>query len=417
MRSQVTKRPPVSNVISAHSNIIDNHIKQTSRRRRQFLKYIARTLLLLLLTAGLLSSITPWGRAITRTAMVLPALIAATQPAPLVLTGEPIRHIQTTTIAQSGTVYLDIYEPSATQASVTDTQGSVLIIPGAGDNRQDPQLINLAQALARSGMTVMAMTTPTLMRFAIQSQDSDAVVQAFKKLSLFPGANKKHIGIIGFSAGVPLACFAAADPRIQRQVAYVVAFGGYFNTKNVLRAFGARSITVQGHSEQWQPTAVPLLVLSNIITASLSAAEREDIQQALPPGGHPMTRTELQTLSPAAQAAYHLLRGDEPASVDANIAQLPEETQAQLTQLSPSRVISHITAPIFLLHDRHDASLPVTESRDFAAALARLHHPYDYVEFHIFDHVEVRSHLETTQLLNDGSHLFSILTQILYLSA
>jgi hypothetical protein len=70
-----------------------------------------------------------------------------------------------------------------------------------------------------------------------------------------------------------------------------------------------------------------------------------------------------------------------------------------------------------LLHDRNDAFLPFTESRDFAAALTRIHHQHDYVEFHIFDHVEVKSHLDVAQLLGDGSRLFNIMDQVMQLAS
>lgn len=87
-----------------------------------------------------------------------------------------------------------------------------------------------------------------------------------------------------------------------------------------------------------------------------------------------------------------------------------------MSALSPARVIQHINAPIFLLHDHTDPSLPVAGSRDFAAALARIHHPYDYVELHVFDHVQVRSHPDLWQTVGDGSHLFAIINQLFLLS-
>src|SRR6202022_3329685 len=99
---------------------------------------------------------------------------------------------------------------------------------------------------------------------------------------------------------------------------------------------------------------------------------------------------------------YRLLSGTAPNDVAANIARLPPAIQVQLDELSPSNVIGKIHAPIFLLHDRDDHSLPVTETRAFAAALTLLHHPHEYVELHIFDHVRVRSDLNATQLFGDG---------------
>lgn len=383
------------------------------KRLRALITIGTRTLLVILFLIGLTLSIFPQGRAMARSALLLPALITATEPLPLKVAGEPVQHQQMTVPSRNGTVYLDIYEPITPAPLLSRVRSGVLIIPGAGDNRQVPQLINLSQSLARTGIVVMNMVTPTLINYDLSAQDSDAVVQAFQTLAHLPTMDGKHIGIIAFSAGVPLASFGAADPRIRDEVAYVAVFGGYFHTKSVLRAFGRRAIDVDGKTERWQPTAVPIEVLTNVITKTFSSAEQACIKQALAPGGTPLTSLEFAHLSPGAQAAYQLLTGSVPDKVDANIAALPASIQAQLEELSPSRDITQIRAPIFLLHDRNDSSIPFTESRDFTAVLTRLHHQHDYVEFHIFDHVQMRSNLNYAQLLGDGTHLLGVLNAIL----
>ncbi len=109
-----------------------------------------------------------------------------------------------------------------------------------------------------------------------------------------------------------------------------------------------------------------------------------------------------------------MLAGDEPGQVDANIAALSPTIRALLDELSPSRVIDQIRAPIYLLHDRSDQFVPFTESRDFAAVLTRIHHPHDFAELGIFQHVEVRPGFNLGQLLGDGTSLFRILNEVLF---
>ncbi|HET9918269.1 MAG TPA: hypothetical protein VFQ30_00410, partial [Ktedonobacteraceae bacterium] len=113
------------------------------------------------------------------------------------------------------------------------------------------------------------------------------------------------------------------------------------------------------------------------------------------------------------QAAYHLLEGDEPDKVDANIAALTPQIKTLLQQLSPSSVINQIRAPIYLLHDRNDQFVSFTQSRDFAQALTRINHPHDFAELGIFQHVEVRPDLTLNQTLTDGTNLSRILTEML----
>src|SRR5260370_13392648 len=327
----------------AASALISKSNKQSGHK---IVRITLRIVLTLLCLIGFLLSILPWGRAIARSALLLPALVAASQPAPLITNGETVAHKQMTVPSRGGTVYLDVYEPEASVPLIASARSGVLIIPGAGDNRQVPQLINFSEALARTGLVVMDMLTPTLINYDLSAQDSDAVVQAFQKLAHLPGMEGRRIGLISFSAGVPLACFGAADPRIRDQVAYVAVFGGYFNTKSVLRAFGRRAIEADGKTEHWQPTAVPLLVLTNLITKAFTPDERSLITKALATNGTPLTPAQVAQLSPSAQAAYQLLTGSAPDKVEAIIAALPPTIQAELNELSPSSVIAQVLAPI-----------------------------------------------------------------------
>ena len=99
--------------------------------------------------------------------------------------------------------------------------------------------------------------------------------------------------------------------------------------------------------------------------------------------------------------------------VDRNLSALSPQIKALLIQLSPMSVIDQVRAPIHLMHDRNDQSIPFTQAQEFAAALARLHHPYDFAAYGIFSHVQVRSNIATAQLLSDGARLFQTLNSIL----
>ena len=374
---------------------------------------IASIVLALLFCLGFFLSVLPLGRAVAQTALLLPSFINAAEPAPLNLLGEPIRHTQSTIQSSNGPVYLDIYAPTTPVPFVSGIREGVVVIPGVGDERKEQQLINFSQALAQVGIVVMNITTPTLIQYDLSPKDSDAVVQAFKTLARLPGLSANHIGIIGFSGGGALASLAAADPRIRASVASLTLFGSYYNAFSLLQSFGRRSLTANGHSQPWQPQAVSIQVMTNILADQLPPDESALLTSSLDPGGSPLSSSEQQQLSPAGQAAYHLLQGDEPDKTDANIAELTPQINTLLQQLSPSSVIKQISAPIYLLHDRNDQYVPFTQSRDFAQALTNAHRTHDFAEFGIFQHVEIRPDLGLSQTLGDGSNLFRILTEML----
>jgi dienelactone hydrolase len=388
-------------------------IRVKPRHRLHVGMWLARFLLLLGFLVGFYFAVLPVGRATARSLLVLPGLLSVDQPVWQEPVDEPVAHTQLTLDSSVETVNLDVYAPTDSVPPVPGSREAVLVIPGVGDNRQDPQLVNFSQTLARAGVVVMDMLTPALLDFRLDPNDTEAVVQSFQKLQTWPGVSAQKVGMLGFSGGGPLMCLAAADPRIQKQVAFVTLFGSYFDAITLLQTIGRRELTVDGQTQPWQPVDVPLQVLANTLAPYLPTSDGLALTTVFGPnGGGTLTSIQLGQLSPAGAAAYHLLAGDQPEQVDANLAALPAVAKMVLHSLSPSSVLDQIRAPIYLLHDRNDQYVPVSESYAFAAALAKLHHPYDFAALGIFQHVEVRSDLGWTQVLGDARNLLRVINEI-----
>jgi hypothetical protein len=366
--------------------------------------------LVVLALAGLFFSVVPWGRAGLRTIMLVPALVAARPLAPIVASGEPIRHVSLTISSQAGPVYLDVWEPTTSTPPIPGSRQGVLIIPGVGDNRTTPQLVNLTESLARTGLVVMTMTTNSLIDFVLSPADADATVQAFQTLLHWPGVGATRVGILGLSAGATPASLAAADSRIRHRIAFLLFFGGYYNARDLLADVGRRALIVNGYPEPWKPNQVPLYVLANTIATTLPAQEGKMLKAAFDiHHSEQLTPEQVAQLSPSGMAAYRILAGDDPGQVERNLDALSPEMQHLLQELSPSTVLGKISAPIYLLHDRHDSLVPFTESVNFAAELVRLDHPHDLIEFSIFKHTTVSGSLDVGSVLRDAPLLFGAL--------
>ena len=211
------------------------------------------------------------------------------------------------------------------------------------------------------------------------------------------------MGIVGISGGGPLG---VSPPPIRAS-----ATGSRLSPRSVgltpriyLRDIGRRAQVVNGRLVAWPVQAVPLEVLANVLEPYLPYPDGVRLVDAFAfEGASPLTSEDVANLTPEGQAAYHLLAGDDRANVDANIVALPADGRALLAALSPRGVLGEMRAPVYLLHDRGDTSIPYAEALDFAAALARTRHAYDFASFSIFDHVQVRPDLGLGPLLGDGS--------------
>ena len=385
------------------------------RRTLRLGQRAAQAALVFLLCVGCFFSLFPWGRSLARSTLMLPAVISASEPAPLVFAGDSVRFERKTLSSDIGPVFLDIYEPATPPPVFPGGREAIIEVVGAGDNRAVPQLINLSQSFAREGIVVVNVGTPALFSYQVTARDGEAVVLAFELMEHWPGVDPHHIGILSFSVGDELACVGAADPRIRDRVAFLGILGGYFDVTSLLRIMGMRSQNVDGQTQPWYPISTDLYTLSSTVSSLLTPTENKLLKKAFPLNSiaPPLTAQQQAQLSPGATAFYHLLEGDEPGSVDRNLNALSPLVKGLLTQDSPMQVVDQIHAPIHLLHDRNDQSIPFTQSQEFAATLTRLHHPFDYAAYGIFSHVLVRSNLAVTQLLSDGSKLFQTLNSIL----
>src|SRR5258708_21912090 len=211
--------------VSLKEKIDRGSAKASARRSLKLGQRAAQAALAFLLCAGGFLSLFPWGRAITRSILLLPALISVSEPAPLVLAGDPVRFRRITISSSIGPVFLDIYEPATPPPPIPGGREAIITILGAGDNRTVPQLTNLAQSFAREGLVVVAVGTPALFQYKVSSRHGEAVLQAFELLEHWPGVDPHHIGILPFSVGDLLACVAAADPRIRDRVAFLATIG------------------------------------------------------------------------------------------------------------------------------------------------------------------------------------------------
>jgi pimeloyl-ACP methyl ester carboxylesterase len=235
-------------------------------------------------------------------------------------------------------------------------------------------------------MVVMVPISSGLAAGRIEAHEVDALVQEIELLRQRADVDPVRIGIIGFSVGGSVAVQAAADPRLDGKLAFVNAFGSYFDTTDFARAISTRSLLYAGIDQPWEPDPLVLFVMARQMVDTLPDPNDRDVLDRLYLQGDASARADVPTMTPAGRAALGLLDGLPPAETETALAQLPPETTARLAAISPSRIIGQLHTDLLLMHDLGDHVVPYTESRRMAEAtppgvLKR------YAEFDLFDHV------------------------------
>ena len=354
-------------------------------------------------------SCTTSGRAAVTSAFFLPDMMAPLPVRPVTwVTNTPIRE-RTIIQYDSRFVPIDIYRPGD-----DGRHGAMILSPGAPPlEPDDPRLTRLAGDVARAGFVMLIAFSPDLEAEMIYPREVDALVAEFQYLQQQPYVKTDKIGYIGVSVGSPLALLAAADSRINDDVAYAVSFGGYFDATDVLRSVTTGAISYDGLEETWTPDEHSVDVMSEQVINRLSDGRDRDILLRALVDRQPEATGELWRLTPEGRAAFDLLTNKEPSKVDELLARLPVAPRQALRDLSLGGRLEGLRAETFILHDVSDHYVPYTESRRLRDALqgqVKLH----FTEVDIFEHVEPTVDRAAHTLITDSAklylHLFQILT-------
>ena len=263
-------------------------------------------------------------------------------------------------------------------------RAGLLIFLGANAaGAADPDVINLGQALARAGFAVMYYWSPTMgERAQVDAGEVANIVAAFDHLRRQEFVDPDRVGLAGFSVGASFALVAAADPRIADGIAFVNAFGGYYDTADLMAQIAAGRAIDNGGDVPWEVDRLTRQVYDNML---MPASE-----------------------SPAARA---LLEGTESvAEARARYAELPESFRAEVDSIAPSHHITQWSGNTVMrvMHDRGDPLIPVGESHRLVQALQQQRPDVSvyYTETDIFRHVRPDAETDLKSMLAGAFQLY-----------
>ena len=335
-----------------------------------------------LLVASL--AVTRHGRVAIKTGLFLPQILPTAPLHPLEwFSQEPVREKVSYPWAD-GAGSADLYRPRG-----QGTGGGVLLFLGvAPAGPDDSRVVGLADALARIGAVVMIPWSEQMMARRLDSQAPGNLVAAFEYLRTREFVDPERVGMGGFCVGASMALVAAADPRINDQVAFVNSFGGYYDVRDLLSSIASQTRFRGVQQEAWQPGLLASEVFTNqIIEAPMGDGEQELLRRTFLEGQR-ASPGQIESLSTLGRIAYDLLDGPTLEEAQGLMDMLPPDTDAILGAISPIDVLDGIHAGVLIMHDREDDAIPSEESRRLAEALRAAGRDVRHTEFSLFQHVE-----------------------------
>ena len=346
----------------------------------------------------LLLSRTPQGRAAARALGFVPQVLPTVPVKPAEwFTDAPKRMEITYPLGDGGAGVADLYVPAG-----DGKRGAVLFFLGVNPaGKDDERVVNVASAVARTGVVVMIPWSERMTQRRITEQEIDDLVVGFQRLQSLEMVDSDEVGMAGFCVGASLMMVAAQDERIRDDVSVVNSFAGYYDAKDLIASVATSSRFYDGQARRWQPDKLSVSVVRTHLLESIDdIQERERLGRVLEESS-----AAPDDLSPEAQIVYDILHSTDYEEALRLIERLPEDSLNTLNRISPSANIENLRAKVLVMHDLQDNLVPSEESLRLVDALegrGDVHH----TEFSFFEHLDPSQTVGKMELAREGSKLF-----------
>ncbi len=272
--------------------------------------------------------------------------------------------------------------------------------------KDDPRLVALANEMAACGFAVLVPELDGLKSLRLEMEESDDIAAAFRFLLSRDEVDETRAGLFGISFAAGPTVKAATDPSIRKRVKFVVSFGGYYDTVNIIRYLTTGRDEYRGHRHVEPPEIYARYVFVKNLLVHLTAEEDRmvlsgllDAMEREAASGAKRWAGEAPEISPdrlteTGRAVYELIRNQDPDRVQTLMEATEPAVRDYLESLSVHRVAPHVTAPVLIGHGDTDPLIPSTESLRLADALpdpSRVHVAILKVVSHVDTRLSVRS--------------------------
>jgi hypothetical protein len=230
----------------------------------------------------------------------------------------------------------------------------LLIVHGVNpDGKDSPHLRRIADALAQAGFRVFVPDFVEMKHQHLRPEETSRI----KSIVQFIG---QDAGIACFSYGCGPAMIAAADPEISKRVRFALSFGGYFDIRETLQFVVT---TPESDIVDWKWVFVG--ANADLVQDEGDRSRLRAIAEQRAAGRF---ERDVEVVSPEAKALVNIFSAKTPDVFLRLLNAGPENLQARLDALSPSRFVQDIRAQLILVHGVNDSVIPAEQTVEFAEA-------------------------------------------------
>ena len=299
-------------------------------------------------------------------------------------------------------------------------RAALLVFLGANAaGRDDADVVNFGNALARAGYVPMFSWSPTMgLQNNVDPAEIENLVLAFQHLRGLDYVDPDRLGMAGFSVGGSFVMVAASDPRIRDDVAFINAFGAYYDARDFFVQIASSTKRSGDTVERWDVDRLTRRVFTNeLIEVAPTEAERNILTRRYVDNAE-VAQAELDGLDGAANISRLLLDGTSPEEAGELLNQMPADFLEELDGISPSNHINNFENRLLVMHDVGDPLIPVGESRRLVETLqSQGRQDMRYTETEIFEHVRPGADLQLWPLVKGASKLYVHMYGILRMAA
>lgn len=248
----------------------------------------------------------------------------------------------------------------------------VLVHGAAGSGKDDPRLIQFANALARARLVVMVPDVPGLRQWQLRPDEALPLSATLRYLQDHRDLNPSgRLGLGAFSVGIGPAVLAASEVPVD----FMLDVGGYYDLPRTLDYLTTGHYSAGGASLEREPNDYGQWVAAGSYASQLPSAHDREVLGAI-------ARLKLETpsaavadlarsLGPQGRAVYAYITNTDPGRAAELRSELPERVLQDIRRLNLARHdLGALQARWVVVHGRDDTIIPYQESEALAAALA-----------------------------------------------